>query len=257
MFILLIWRSLQIKQCKAQLQEEINQRQKIEEKFKAIFDQTIQFIGLLDLEGKLLEVNKTALDCLKLKAKDVIGQPFWETPWWNYSSKYQDKLKVAIKEAKKGNIFRFETTHLTQNNQKIYLYFSIKPVKNEKGKIIFLIFETQDITNIKKVEEAFRNNQQELDAIFSILPDLFFKLEADSTIIDYRNSIESALYVTPEIFLKKPLVEILPDPVSKKVKNAINQVLELKTFISVEYSLPMPTGEEYYEARLVPYKRIR
>ncbi len=263
MLIGIIWRtakrislrSLKLKQCQAQLEEEIIKRQKIEEKFKAIFNQTIQFIGLLDLEGNLLEVNQTALDCLGVKAEDVIGKPFWETPWWNYSSKYKNKLQAAIKEAKKDNIIRFETTHLVENHQKIYLDFSIKPVKDEKGKIIFLLPEARDITNIKKVEKELRDNQQELNAIFSVLPDLFFKLKADSTIIDYRKSTESSLYVPPKIFLKKPLIEILPDPVNKKVEKAINQALKLNTLVSVEYSLPMPTEEEYYEARLIPYKK--
>ncbi|WP_339377020.1 PAS domain-containing protein [Cyanothece sp. BG0011] len=137
MLTVIIGLSLQLKHLEKCLQEEIIKRQKTEEKFTAIFNQTIQFIGLLDLEGNLLEVNQTALDYLEIEAKDVIGKPFWETPWWNYSANYQKELKTAIQQAKQGNIIRFETTHLTKNKKKIYLDFSLKPIKDETGKIIF------------------------------------------------------------------------------------------------------------------------
>ena len=52
-----------------------------ERKFHAIFDQTYQFLGLLSIDGRLLEANKTALRFSGVEAADVIGRPFWETPW--------------------------------------------------------------------------------------------------------------------------------------------------------------------------------
>ncbi|MDJ0658522.1 MAG: PAS domain S-box protein [Crocosphaera sp.] len=247
------WQLSQFKKLNYQLKEEVSKRKETEEKFRAIFDQTLQFIGLLDLDGNVLEANESSLNCVGIKEKDVIGQPFWETPWWNHSSQCQTQLKTAIKEAKKGKIIRFETIHYDQNQQKVYVDFSLKPIKNEQGKIIFLIPEGRDITSLKQTENKLQKSQQKIEAIFDLLPDLFFRMKANSIILEYRGSPSSKLYVPPEVFLGKSILEMLPEAVSQKWEKAISHVLRLNTLVSIEYSLPMDTGEEYYEARLVPF----
>ncbi|MDJ0844542.1 PAS domain S-box protein [Crocosphaera sp.] len=251
--LIFLWQYYNFKKIRNQLEEEIIKRKNTDNKFQAIFNQTFQFIGLLDLEGKLLEANESSLNCVGVQAKDVIGQPFWETPWWSHSSNCQSQLKTAIKEAKEGKIIRFETLHFDKNKNKVYVDFSLKPVKNEVGEIIFLIPEGRDITSLKKTEKKFQKNQQELEAIFDILPDLFFRMKANSLILEYRGSPNSDLYVPPEVFLGKPMLEMLPSPVNKKWEKAISDVLKLNRVVSLKYSLPVAKGEEYYEARFVPF----
>ncbi|MGK7941064.1 MAG: PAS domain S-box protein [Crocosphaera sp.] len=231
------------------------QGEKIEENFIKIFNHTFQFIGLLDLEGNLLAANATALNCVGVKEEQVIGQPFWETPWWSHSSQYQTQLKESIQAAATGKIIRFQATHFDKNNQKIYVDFSLKPVKNERGEIIFLIPEGRDITEIKETEKKLQKSQAELQAILNIIPDLFFRMDAEAIILEYRGSSRSEIYVSPEIFLGKSMLQMLPHPVAKQWEKAINKVLKSKTLISLEYSLTMATGEEYYEGRLVPFSK--
>ncbi|MGI2904603.1 PAS domain S-box protein [Tolypothrix sp. VBCCA 56010] len=101
---------------------------------------------------------------------------------------------------------------------------------------------------------ALHEKTSELEAMLNAFPDLFFRLAADSTILDYKASSQnSELYVPPEVFLEKRMVEVLPPEVAQKMQQAIVQVQETSSLVSVEYSLLMPNGEEYYEARLVPF----
>ena len=97
-FVLLekIRRSPKPQKLEIQLEEERKKRQKIQEKFRAIFHQTFEFIGLLDLEGNLLEANATALNIVGVKAETVIGKPFWETPWWSHSSQVQTQFVPLV-----------------------------------------------------------------------------------------------------------------------------------------------------------------
>ncbi len=64
-----------------------------EEKFAAIFNNTFQLIGLLTLEGILLEANHTSLKMIGAKPADVVGKYFWDTPWWSHSTEYQEKTQ--------------------------------------------------------------------------------------------------------------------------------------------------------------------
>ncbi|HEX4946676.1 MAG TPA: ATP-binding protein [Blastocatellia bacterium] len=91
----------------------------------------------------------------------------------------------------------------------------------------------------------------ELRAILSAFPDLYFRLDADGTILDYHAGRVADLYVTPEIFLGKRMTEVLPAEVGHLTQTALQQVQATKEMAKVEYSLLMPQGEQYFETRLV------
>jgi PAS domain-containing protein len=70
-----------------------------ERRFRAIFDQTFQFIGLMSVDGTLLEANETALAFAGIGQDDVIGKKFWDTPWWTHSPQLQERLRAAVHRA--------------------------------------------------------------------------------------------------------------------------------------------------------------
>src|SRR5688572_21295471 len=133
-----------------------------ERRYHAIFDQTFQFIGLLDVEGTLLDANRTALNFVGVGAGDVIGKPFWETPWWTHSPPLQEKLREAIGNAARGEVVRFEVTHPARDGQMHYIDFSLKPVYDAAGQVVLLISEGRDITNRVVAEDANRKLEQQL-----------------------------------------------------------------------------------------------
>lgn len=193
MLIGIIWQSLQSRKCKAQLQEEITKHQKTEEKFKAIFNQNFQLFGLLDLEGNILETNESSLNYLGLKVEDVIGKRFWEIAWWGHSAQLKTKVKVAVKKAKQGEIVKFEAIHFIQDDQKLYINFSLKPFKNKQQKVIFLIPEVQDVTQEKKAKSELRKSNNILQAI--TLAQSQFIGDKDSHVL-FNDLLENLLILT-------------------------------------------------------------
>ena len=51
-----------------------------ERKFSAIFNQTFELMGILSLDGVLLEVNQAALDSIEAQESEIVGKSFWEAP---------------------------------------------------------------------------------------------------------------------------------------------------------------------------------
>ena len=141
-------------------QHQAEQLVATERRFRAIFDQTFQFIGLLDVEGTLLEANQTALDFAGLRPQDVIGKPFWETPWWSHSPALQERLRQAIRAAGRGEVVRFEATHPGRDDRLHHIDFSLKPVYDASGAVILLIPEGRDITERKEAEDALRRSEE-------------------------------------------------------------------------------------------------
>jgi PAS domain S-box-containing protein len=122
-------------------------------KFRAIIDHTYQFIGLMTPAGIMTEANASALKLSHIKRSEVINKPFWETPWWSHSKRLQARLRSAIKRAAKGEFIRFEATHVAADGKPHYVDFSLKPVKNSSGRVIYLIPEGRDITERKEAEK--------------------------------------------------------------------------------------------------------
>ena len=144
------------------LQAEQELREK-ERRFRAIFDQTFQFVGLLEPNGRVIEANQTALEFGGVTAEQVIGQMFWETPWWQSSHDRRVQLREAIARAAAGEFIRYEV-ELSGADNKIATYdFSIKPMRNETGQIVLLIPEGRDITERKQAEAEIYQLNAELE----------------------------------------------------------------------------------------------
>ena len=78
-------------------------RQQYREKLARItLDSMVQFVGLLDAQGTVLEINKVALDAVGISLADVEGKPFWTTFWWQVSDEIRAGLHWPIRSTASG-----------------------------------------------------------------------------------------------------------------------------------------------------------
>ncbi len=140
-----------------QQKELYTQLNKTKNIIETIFDHSSHFIGLLSLEGELLQVNQTALAFIDVSLHSVLGEKFWDCPWWNYDSKVQEELQKEIKESAKGTCLKKMKYHYDGSGTKRYIDFSLTPVFDDGGNVIYLVAEGHDITqsvnSAKKLEE--------------------------------------------------------------------------------------------------------
>jgi two-component system cell cycle sensor histidine kinase/response regulator CckA len=133
-----------------------------EQRFRAVFEQTFQFIGVLGLDGALLEANRAALDLVGARLEDVIGRPFVETAWWSHSAVEQEKLEEAIVKARGGETVRFEATHPGAGGELHHVDFSLKPAIDADGRTTLLVAEGRDVTELKSAEGQKRTLEMQL-----------------------------------------------------------------------------------------------
>ncbi|WP_256091027.1 PAS domain S-box protein [Nostoc sp. KVJ20] len=109
-----------------------------------------------------------------------------------------------------------------------------------------------ETTKRQAVEAQLSQKTSELAAILQVLPDLYFRLNADGTILDYKAGKVESLYISPEDCQGKSLRECLPTSVGDRFQQAITQVLQTQYEVSFEYTLPLPEKNNIFEARLLP-----
>ena len=169
-----------------------------ERKVRAVFDQTFQFIGVMTVDGILTDVNRSAMKFSGITEADVIGKPFWETPWWTHSPELQAKLRDAVRRAAEGEFLRFEATHVAADGTLHDIDFSLKPIADETGRVAFLIPEGRDVTEDKRIGRQLRESEQRLRELHESLRDGLAVVDLKGTITQFNPEFRKMLGYEPD-----------------------------------------------------------
>ena len=209
-----------------------------EQKFRGIIDNSLQFIGMTTTEGVVLEANRSAIRFAGIKEQDVLGKYFWDTPWWTHSPDLQDRLKDAVKKAAGGETVRFEATHPSADGHLAYIDFSLKPVLDAEGHVIYLIPEGRDITERKKAEAALGDSEERYRQLVEHSP--------DAIVVHSRGQI---VYINPacvRMFGATSSGEIIGRPVLDFVHSDMRDTVVQRIRIMTDQSQNVPLLEEKF-----------
>lgn len=123
------------------------------------------------------------------------------------------------------------------------------PMRNANQTVTGLIGTGVDITDVKQAQGAARERGAMLEAVFHVLQDLLFVIDANGRCIHFQGSADKQLYVPSELFLGKLLEDIIPEPIAVLLheKLALAKDGQLQEFA---YQLTLPDGEHHFDARM-------
>jgi PAS domain S-box-containing protein len=138
-----------------------------EERLRAIYDGTYQYIGLLSPDGTLLDANRASLefvdpDAFGSKREHVVGRPFWETVWFINTPGAPEKLREAIARAAAGEFIRYEVSIKRPSGEEVTFDFSLHPVRNQQGDVSLIVPEGRNITDRKCAEEELAKSEERM-----------------------------------------------------------------------------------------------
>jgi PAS domain S-box-containing protein len=121
-------------------------------KFHAFFEQGALFAGIMDLNGIIVEPNRLSWEGCGYTREQIVGKPFWEGPWWTPSPDLVARIKAASAQAAAGQTFRAEMPYFVADGSERMAEVTIQPIKDEKGRVLFLAPTGTDITVRKRAE---------------------------------------------------------------------------------------------------------
>ncbi len=134
-----------------------------EKHLRNVLNSLYAFVGVMTINGILIECNNAMLDVAALDADDVLGKPLDKTYWWNFAPSSKKKLVKAIKKAALGNLVRYDAKMRIGKHKYIVVDLTIAPIRNDEGKIIYLIPSGVDVTQKMKVINDNKKLYSELD----------------------------------------------------------------------------------------------
>jgi len=190
---------------------DIQEQKEIEEALRkseaissALFNQAFNFIGLLDLEGNILRINRSAQDTLHFE-DNLIGASFWDAPWWP-DKKLAGRIGAeAMSRAMRGEIYRSEVTHINRSGEERIIDMAFSPLKTDEGEVVYFIPEGRDITEIKKALKTIEKSEQRFKSIFDNAPySIVINSFEDGNYLDVNNTFLSNAGMTKAQVLTLP-----------------------------------------------------
>ncbi len=183
-------------------QKESEQKLKeSEQKYRVLFDSSPFAVGLVDMTGKIIDVNRVHEIGAGYSKKDLIGKPFTELSVIHekylpiVAKEFKNLIKNGISEPQEIQVYNKDGSLIW-----IYLYASLIKLGNKA--VIQVI--SQNITNIKEVEVKLKESMEKYRILFETSPNSILLVDLNGMILDCNPSTESTFgYKRDDLIGKK------------------------------------------------------
>jgi PAS domain S-box-containing protein len=172
--------------------ERERELQATERRYQAILDDPNILVAVIGTGGRLIEANRTALDYIDAAEEDVVGDPFWSTPWW--SEEARPAVRENVQQAATGEYVEYEADLERPDGTPYSVEGAIRPVTDGTGDVVSLVVSACDVTERKDRERTLQEVNQRFELLAEAVPDGLFLVGADYSELYYCNSAAAALY---------------------------------------------------------------
>ncbi|WP_313692079.1 hybrid sensor histidine kinase/response regulator [Halorarum halobium] len=139
--------------------------ERADRRFEAVFNDPNILVGLLDTDGTVLDVNGTAMEYVDDDLDAVVGERFWETPWWTDDDEVRATVRSWVERAADGEYVEFETELASPDERRYAVKGVFRPVTNAAGEVVSIVVSDRDVTERVERErklERLRDRTQTL-----------------------------------------------------------------------------------------------
>jgi len=232
--------------------EDITERKRAEQRLwesqaqlRVIYDGTYEHIGLLSLEGTVIDCNRASLQFAGNAREDVIGLPYWEAPWFAFTSGASASIREAVQLAATGQFVRYEATMQGASGVIHTFDLSLHPVWNERGEVVFLIPEGRDITEQNRAAQQIEEDRRRWRELLRQTPAGIALLRGPDHRFEWVNPDYERVVGRPsDALVGKQVIEALPEIDARKFSDLLDNVYTTgKPFVGQEIHVPLNRGD--------------
>ncbi len=231
-----------------------------EARFATIFKMSPAGLGLARYEDKRYSnVNDSFIAMFGLTREQALNRNGLELHTWVDVDARAAAMQLLERD---GEIRNFEARYRTSGGDIFHASFSATRVSIGREDLVIASYfdltaqrlATRTLEERKlELERIVLQRTAELSNILDAMPDLYFRMRRDGTIVDFRAGKKVELFLGPQDFLGRRVRDVLPPDAAEPIHAAIAQAFADTGTVIVEYPLTFKdTGEQYFEARLLP-----
>ena len=205
-----------------------------ERQLRTVLDAMTNFVGVGTVDGVVLDCNQAPLTMAGITREDVIGKPFVDTYWLNYSPAVQEQVRNIIQRVSQGELVREDIQARMGENFFITVDACYAPVQNAKGQVIQIVHSGIDVTARRAAEHALEENQQKLQAIMDHSPNLIFMKNLEGRYLHINKQFERVFRESHTPVIGATDQEIFPPEQAAQFQSHDRLVLQTRAPIEVE-----------------------
>ncbi len=216
---------------------------------QAIIDAIPVPIYYKDRRGLYQGSNRAYLEAVGLNKEELVGKTVHDVVPGELAAIYH---RMDVELFNNPGVQVFESKVRFADGLEHDIVFHKAPYKSASGGISGLVGVFIDITERKRSEEEMHNLASEIQAVFRVLPDLFFRLGADGTFLELIAGRPSDLYLPAEKVLGRRIQDVAKQ-LGEQFQHVVDEVLQTQSLAVIEYPLTLEGETRYFEARLLPF----
>ena len=230
-----------------------------EARFATMFRMSPSGLGLARYDTKrYLEVNDAFISMFGYTPVEAINRNGIELNTWVDIKLRGEAMAILDRD---GEVRNVEAPFRTRSGDIFHASFSAMRVSI--GREDLVIASYFDLTAQRLAARTLEDRKLELERIVSqrtaelsrvldAMPDRYFRIRQDGTIVDFRMGRHEDSYVDTPSLLGRRLEDVLPAQASEPLYAAIHEAIATKALVMTEYALPYEEGTRHFEARTLP-----
>ncbi len=208
-----------------------------------VLNNLLVFVGVLDPDGTLVEINEAPLRVAGLTRAEVIGRKFWECPWWQASPETARRIRKAVEDAREGKTSRFDIGARVRHGAIFVADFQIAPIRDARGRIRALVPSAIDIDDRERATAELRESAERLRLALEAGRLGSWDLDLERGVCIYSERTCDMFGVTSPVIDRREEFRRLLHPEDRdRVFEAMRRLIEDDEPYQIEFRIMRPDG---------------
>ncbi len=219
---------------------------------RQVMDSITAFVGLMDCDGTLIDINRAAMDDLHLAPEAGLGKPFWEASWWSYSNSVAQQVKDMTLRARAGERCRADVRALVEGRL-LTMDLSIVPIHDAEGTVTALAPCGIDISERDAAQQAVARSEEQFRRLVAATAAIIWTTAPTGGLEPGQIQWSAFTGQTPDEYRGFGWLEAIHPEDRERTTEAWHEAVRSCNPFEIEHRVRRCDGEyRYMQARAVP-----
>ena len=218
-----------------------------EQRYRSLFDGSLDGIFAVDATGRLLQANQSATRISGYTVEELTARNFAEL----CAPDQLAATQAAFLDGMAGAPREIETAMIRKDGRRVELFVSGSAIRSE-GNVRGLFCVAKDITERKHAMETLQQREQLLKEIIDGSPAPIFIKDLDGKFITINAALERMLGMSRTELAGKTDYDIAPRKLADEWRASDKKVIETGRAIQIEEEADLPDGHHVFLANKFP-----
>ena len=203
----------------------------------------------MDSAGRLTFINTAMAELFGKAPEELEGRSFTEV----LPPDIRDELaRVDAAREDVGAGEREYVVPITTESGRRLLRFLVATLFDSDGEVCGASVIAREISESEAAREHTRNQAEQFDAVFALSGDLYFRVDAENSVVEYKAATDTSLLVEPRLFESAPISRLVPADFGSVIIDSLAEARRTGGVTYCEYESGLGADHRTWEAQLLP-----